>query len=200
MQKNRSKPVEQEEEEEVDLDSVFAQYFSNPQMIPTAVIVLANAEMALDGVTKNICPFKNNGKKKDFEAQSFNYKHYRLREEDADIEPADPDESREMRMRPEDGFVGKFKEQFAEQLDKLDTPIKSLLETGIQDKLTSFLFELKAKCMAEDEKAPSESKAAYLEKFIEKIVEKQNKDNEEGVAEKIVKYGGIEPVLTTDLF
>jgi hypothetical protein len=46
----------------------------------------------------------------------------------------------------------------------------------------------------------TESKTEYLKQLIEKIVEKFYKDNEEGIPEKIISYGGIEPVLTSTLF
>lgn len=46
----------------------------------------------------------------------------------------------------------------------------------------------------------SESKTDYLKQLIEKIVGLFYKDSEEGIPEKIITYGGIEPVLTSTLF
>ncbi len=46
----------------------------------------------------------------------------------------------------------------------------------------------------------NQPKTEYLKLLIEKIIEKFFKDNEEGIPEKIISYGGIEPVLASTLF
>lgn len=66
--------------------------------------------------------------------------------------------------------------------------------------MNSFLFDSKIKDLKNGEKPYIESKTAYLVQLIRTIVDILGKQNEEGVPEKVVAYGGIETVLNTPLF
>ena len=97
-------------------------------------------------------------------------------------------------------FALNFREQLEGALEGLPQPTKHLLHTGIQEKFNSLLFDLKAQDLVSGEKDYVESKTEYLVKLINTIIEKLGKEQEEGVPEKIIAYGGVESVLNTPLF
>lgn len=170
-----------------DLETVFSQYFSNPQGAGLALWLLANKEILVDGAAKYASPFRNNQKKQEFQTRDFDYTHYKLRNTEDNS-----DEAREMGTEPMNNFLALFKEEFAGRLNGLGQPSKFLLRTGIQEELNNLLFDLKSQQAGNGEQAAFvEPKTEYLKQLIEKIVEKFYKDNEEGIAEKIIAYGGI---------
>lgn len=78
----------------------------------------------------------------------------------------------------------------------------NFLCTGILKDVKGALQEVKMRWLDNSRNQVLEgySKTEYLKNLIERIIEKFYKDNEEGIAAKIISYGAIDPVINQPLF